>query len=280
MNDDDPAALHRMLQYLYTADYDDADIDTKIATSAISTANGSKHQISCSAILGLPLMDSQSKTTNGSEDDDVSTSPIMNNILVYALADKYNISTLKDIGVEKFSARCSSTGKWDEETLFSAIGTIYNTTPDGDRGLRDPISAICLQRIEDSSGDVLKDTRFREILETNGAFAFDVLSRVHEAKKMEILSLKQQVKQLGNAEKAMRELVHNTQNQLSTSRNMADATRERLQEDGKILVRALAKRASCTACKGAVEVTVPTHMFVGMRGVLYKCTKCGMVLRE
>lgn len=54
---------------------------------------------------------------------------------VYALADKYNIPSLKALAVENFRADCF--WFWGDDDFPKAAREIYETTPDQDRGLRD-----------------------------------------------------------------------------------------------------------------------------------------------
>lgn len=75
---------------------------------------------------------------------------------MYSIADKYDIPSLKDKAVEKFDvdiAICeiqahesmkSLTVASPVDDLIEAIPLIYNSTPDGDRGLRDCAAVVVI----------------------------------------------------------------------------------------------------------------------------------------
>ena len=74
------------------------------------------------------------KNSDESEDDDVDASIVsglMANVLVYALAEKYNIEELKLLAFDKF---------WRLSNAFAGfpavVDAVYTTTPDSDKGMR------------------------------------------------------------------------------------------------------------------------------------------------
>lgn len=94
---------------------------------------------------------------------------ILNNVRVYALADKYDIPGLKDLAKSRI---------WDPsnrhliENDFQAVAVeIYSSTGPEDRGLRDLVLEICTSRIEVD----LSDREWESNLRGNGDLAFDLL---------------------------------------------------------------------------------------------------------
>lgn len=78
---------------------------------------------------------------------DGSCSPMRFNIKVYQIADKYGIPKLKyqaQKSFEKILQTC-----WSMDDFPLAIEEVYDTTPEGDRGLRDPIVDIAREHIHD-----------------------------------------------------------------------------------------------------------------------------------
>ena len=121
LNDDDQSTVQRMLTYLYTLDYDDSD--------------------ACPAVAGdeSPNTDNPFPDLYPEPDDEtISHCKNMNNIRVYALADKYNIPALKELAKVKFKTCMTAHGV--EITRFTEIvDSIFNSTHETDRGLRDII---------------------------------------------------------------------------------------------------------------------------------------------
>lgn len=95
------------------------------------------------------------------------------NILVYAIADKYNIETLKRLAITKFKGTMSST-KFNPNAFPGIVRQIYSTTPSSDRGLRD-----CAKDITKQQKDSLRlNKAFRNLLQDGileGDFVLDVL---------------------------------------------------------------------------------------------------------
>lgn len=94
-------------------------------------------------------------------------------------------SRFADSGIyaDKFRARSAS--EWDVQRLCTVLELVYSTTPDNDRGLRDIVSEICATSISQLLGDyLLSSQRFETTLRNDGSLAFDLLVRVHSAKKL------------------------------------------------------------------------------------------------
>ena len=106
--EDDPDIVDRMIDYLYRLDYDD---QPDSATA---------------------------KDTNGR---------LVVNSLVYAIADKYEILSLKDAAKKKTAELVEK--EWNEDSFLTALAIVWTTTPQCDRGLRDLfVPVICEHKKE------------------------------------------------------------------------------------------------------------------------------------
>ena len=148
MDDDDPQAVKRLLLYLYTLDYpeeDDSDVPVTMDHSHPPRLSSAATEVE--SILG---------TTSNSYDGPIPSDPrMMNNALVYAVAEKYDIPDLKDLAKSKFETLATS--KWPHVDLYAVLETIFSTTPDGDMGLRQIVLDICRQHAQ----DILRDNEAR-----------------------------------------------------------------------------------------------------------------------
>ena len=111
-----------MLRYFYTLNYDDGAQMTS-SSSNYPDWNGVDHD--------APEPPSSEKTTANT------TSPLLLNIEIFTLADKYAIRGLAELSLTKFRAILEY--KWDTTVFLSTIAPAYENTPDSVRGLRDVI---------------------------------------------------------------------------------------------------------------------------------------------
>ena len=71
--------------------------------------------------------------------DDNGKIPLISHARMYAIADKYSVSLLKELAQEKFSASLKDIQSLDIPIFAAAVEIIYTTTLASDRGLRDAI---------------------------------------------------------------------------------------------------------------------------------------------
>lgn len=103
---------------------------------------------------------------NGSDQGRIS--PMLFNVRVYSLADKYGVSALKLRAKEKFEAAAKAC--WDLDDFPHVISEVYRSTPPTDRGLRDIVVRVAHEHI-----DVLSQkSSFRRALGETAGFAADV----------------------------------------------------------------------------------------------------------
>ena len=105
---------------------------------------------------------------DGSGNDLERISPMLFNVEVYSIAEKYDISALKLRAEEKFEKAVETC--WDMDDFAHAITDIYSSTPPTDRGLRDKVVEVAYQHI---SALLMKHT-FRDVLKETVGFAADV----------------------------------------------------------------------------------------------------------
>lgn len=94
----------------------------------------------------------------------------MNNVLVYAVAEKYDIPELKALAKHKFQTLASS--RWPHDGFHANMECISTTTPDNDMGLRQIVLDVCAQHFY----DILKDEESRAGLLENQAITDVVLN--------------------------------------------------------------------------------------------------------
>ncbi len=97
---------------------------------------------------------------------------ILNNVLVYAMADKYDIEPLKELAKEKFGKLMSA--KWPHHDLVSILTSVYETTPASDKGLRSILNNVCKKHVK----EILEDPNMQLFMEENGDFTLDLLKGV------------------------------------------------------------------------------------------------------
>ena len=163
LNDDDPSTVRRILTYLYTLDYDDADASQAVAVAASQNADSN-------------VLDSSSKP-EAIDDATTSHRKRMNNVLIYALADKYNIPALKELAKTKFQ-NCKA--GYSYSLYRDVISAVYESTPDTDSGLRDIVILECAKEVE----DILDEERVAPMIRDNGSLSLGLLREVVKQKEV------------------------------------------------------------------------------------------------
>ncbi|KAI4111027.1 MAG: hypothetical protein LQ345_006887 [Seirophora villosa] len=279
LSDDDPKALGRLLRYVYTTDYNDSDdYDIDVHDTAEETdnkgfaANASPTPLRTVAFTEdatSSVMSNASEKKNEDEPALPNATSIINNAAVYALAEKYGISTLKDSAKEKFETRCKGF-LWGDASLATALEMVYGSTPATDRGLRDIMARVCLQHIDELSGKVLDAPQLQELMIEEGAIGVDVLVRAHaetrSLREHEMLLLETQ-EELENerentAKKMDRERAEAAREQeemaktISNLKSQLASTTGRVNDERKALHDSLWKDVLCKHCNNFLEVGV------------------------
>lgn len=143
-----------MLLYLYTEDYDD-----QVASFETYRIGGPGTEMAIDIF----------KWESPDGDMEKTSVRMMNDVRVYAIADKYVIPGLKELAKTKFANLASST----ELVLRfpTVICEIYDTTPPEDRGLRDIVTDICCLSVQ----EIVRHNEWSDAVRTHVDFVFDLL---------------------------------------------------------------------------------------------------------
>lgn len=188
LTDDDPQTVKRMLTYLYTLEYDDgqrqaeeeieeAQQERQESSSAASHSpsatveDASSPEDAISTTLSSPLLISH-KDVIPAEAVNTSCERMMGNVLVYALADKYDIPELKSLAKAKFSTLVGAQSSVQE--LSAITNAVFTTTPESDLGLRE----IVINKCSESVQAALKNENIISTMEQQGCFALGVLRHI------------------------------------------------------------------------------------------------------
>ncbi|PVH90219.1 hypothetical protein DM02DRAFT_548234, partial [Periconia macrospinosa] len=106
-----------------------------------------------------------------------SSSPMLFNIKVYSLADKYDVPELKSLAENKFKDAVENC--WDMDDFPYAIIQAYRATPFTDRGLRDVLVHAACKRIQ----SLLLKQGFCNVLDETVGFASDMNQKKPEPPK-------------------------------------------------------------------------------------------------
>ena len=151
-----------MVTYLYTLDYDD---DGRLASVQHYMANGT--EAATSQAQAIP-------TTPLSEKKLLRHAKMINNVAVYAIAQKYDICELKVLAKAKFHDLLWL--KAPTNALHEIIGVVFETTTTTDSGLRNVVVEYC----DDHITEVIRDDALCGITRDHGELGLSLLREVHE----------------------------------------------------------------------------------------------------
>ena len=157
LDDDDPETVKRMLTYLYTLDYADGDVpDAPIEHDATVAHDAPAEEVDTEPYRPPQLQRKIPTTTEEETDSGTISEPLqcaephdprmMNNALVYAVAEKYDIPELKELAKHKFQPLACS--KWPHNDFHAVTEVVFSTTHDGDMGLRQIVLDICEEHFQ------------------------------------------------------------------------------------------------------------------------------------
>jgi speckle-type POZ protein len=106
-----------------------------------------------------------------------SASPMVLNVKVYSIADKYDVPALKSQAKEKFETTVKTC--WNMDDFPYAVAEVYNSTTSIDRGLRDVVIDVTCEHIN----QLLSKQGFCDVLGESVGFASDMTQ--HLAKSQE-----------------------------------------------------------------------------------------------
>ncbi|OOQ89931.1 hypothetical protein PEBR_08305 [Penicillium brasilianum] len=100
---------------------------------------------------------------SGSGSDQGRISPMLFNVNVYQIRDKYGVPRLKEQAKEKFAVTINAC--WQMADFPVAIASAYSTTTAADRGLRDLVVSTCLEHLI----ELLENDGFKQVLSETSA---------------------------------------------------------------------------------------------------------------
>ena len=172
MNDDDPQTIKRMLIFLYTLDYPDDELSDDPADDAPSTNHLPPH-LRRTIPKKLEIGVASSAVSAPSEDNGtVNRTKMMNNVQIYAVAEKYNLPELKELAVRKFESLMTS--QWHHANFEQIIKAVFTTTPSKDEGLRRVVQEACSRNFE----KILEDDGTRDAVLNDKSLSKAVISAV------------------------------------------------------------------------------------------------------
>ncbi|KAK0509752.1 hypothetical protein JMJ35_008146 [Cladonia borealis] len=133
LQDDDTPTVRRMLNYLYSLDYDDNG-------EAASVANYTHDKGASENLLATTVTEEQHLSAH----DAPEYPELLNNIAVYAIADKYGIPELEVLAARKFEIALNDTDfRLDLASLPAIVDAVFDTTPETKCGLRNSVIEYC-----------------------------------------------------------------------------------------------------------------------------------------
>lgn len=145
MSDDEPSIVGKMIDYLYTLDYDDRPSSSMVAEEA-------KQQQQARATDQAPSL--------------------LINAKVYIIADKYELEALKWFACSKYKKVLWNT--WNTPFFPESACHVLENTMETDRLLRDVIVRVASEHAK----DLLDRDEFVEMLRNHGDIAADILRKV------------------------------------------------------------------------------------------------------
>lgn len=144
MSDDEPSIVGKMIDFLYTLDYDDRPSSSVVAEEA-------KQQQACTS-------------------DQASS--LLVNAKVYIIADKYGLEALKWFACTKYTKVLTNT--WNSPFFPESACHVLENTMESDRPLRDVIVRVASEHAK----DLLDRDDFVDMLKNHGDVAADILRKV------------------------------------------------------------------------------------------------------
>ena len=163
-----------MLNYLYTLDYDDDG-------EAASLANYFQDKGASENILATTVTEEQPLSALDPPD----YTELLNNIAVYAIADKYDIPELEVLAETKFeNALLCSELVGDLASLPAIVDAVFDTTPDTKCGLRSVVIKFCKawkERIIDNEDSVAT-------VRDHGEIGLAMIRQIFDERNLNVLS--------------------------------------------------------------------------------------------
>ncbi|KAK4697472.1 hypothetical protein P7C71_g625, partial [Lecanoromycetidae sp. Uapishka_2] len=238
LEEDDPSTVGRMLLYLYTHEYSDIDEGSASRFLQMHTENRDLPP-DMSQNASATVSDNETTTISpksGSQpfmllrlSGDKNVSPEvyhnaeyfmrrkMNNIQVYALAEKYDIPALKDLARSKLIAHIGTDlvrfARFDDPIcgLDIILEKIFSSTPDSDIGLREPFSEMCVLLAE----EILENDHMTTLFMERGDIGLGVLRWMAKTSRLKMEEVEERNSDLKAENAALREQLAMSRAQIS-----------------------------------------------------------------
>lgn len=154
-----------MIIYLYANDYPNGGIPPDQRPSAADEPPT------------LPYLQALMSSVNITPKPPPSEDKLMNNVLLYVMAEKYDLSHLKDRAKERFLNLLGD--ERPSTQMVPVIIAICDSTPPADQGLRKILTEFCAHNID----RLMQDPDFTATMEKYTDFSFGALMKAHELDK-------------------------------------------------------------------------------------------------
>lgn len=94
---------------------------------------------------------------------------------MYAMAEFYQVPALKELAKRCFREEVDGEGGWADPSFALAVEVVFESTPEGDRGLRDLVVEAACRHF----GELKERKEFEEVAQRIGSFSFDVAEALH-----------------------------------------------------------------------------------------------------
>jgi len=184
--DDEPGVVEKMVDFLYTADYDDhraagdwafkAKSDTNVAPPAFE-------EIGVVVVADDPPDSAKEETVEYAEQDylkedstvsilEYNPLSLMTNVKVYIIADKNEIGALKKLASTKYQQVVQKS--WNNPAFAESARLVYENTMESDRAIRN----VIVQTASDNIKALLDRGEFVELLNSHGELATEILKKL------------------------------------------------------------------------------------------------------
>ncbi|KAI4087720.1 MAG: hypothetical protein LQ344_006606 [Seirophora lacunosa] len=206
--------VDKLIHYLYNSDYDDTgllqddkgkdndDIGLKVTregeegkttTQGMDEETGQNGKVNEEEESGWRI-DEEDKNEGAKEEPEFQESQLLAlNVGMYIIGDRFELSQLKDLAKEKFSAALIE--RWDKENLADVIRTIYDNTIPSDRPLRDSL----VPTLQINKKALREDEDFMNLVRSHGDFAVDLLDALSNTGDLEGIQLSRRLVGVGKS---------------------------------------------------------------------------------
>ncbi|KAI4266277.1 MAG: hypothetical protein L6R35_006966 [Caloplaca aegaea] len=188
--------VDKLIHYLYNSDYDDTGFleedNDNLSLAAIE--EGEEETGTAGAMDEKAAKDGKGNLDEGGSDEEdrneggqkerrrPESQLLSFNAGMYIIGDRFDLSHLKDLAEEKFSAALID--RWDKEDLSGVIRTIYDNTMASDRPLRDRLVPVLIQHKK----ALRENEDFMDLVKTHGDFAVNLVDAWGQAHNIQLES--------------------------------------------------------------------------------------------